>query len=81
MLKLKPISIKNQIIDAIEGQPEEDKIKINKRINFLSNNIKNINTINGKKIKTAYIQGEYIYYNNKYYYPIQYASILINRPN
>ncbi|MFH2060068.1 MAG: hypothetical protein ABIJ59_14355 [Pseudomonadota bacterium] len=81
----KPIGLKNQILDAVEGESEETKKQIAVKLAYVKDNIDKIIKINGDRVYDISIddKGD-LYYNRretgknenqKYYYPIKYANI------
>lgn len=80
---LKPIGLEEQLLDVLEGVPAERKYATDKKIAYVSRHINKVQRINGKKIFNPYVKGEDIHFylrkgsKTDYYYPIQYATIVV----
>lgn len=81
-----PINLKGQIEDAIEGESQDTKESLAKKIQHVKDNINRVDKINGKKVYhvTFNEEREVLRYNlssrgnaedQKYYYPVKYAQI------
>lgn len=76
MKTIEPIGIETQIETVLFGESKQEQKATIDKISLVENNIDNIISINGMKVKNASVKGEYIYYNNDYYYyPVKYAKI------
>lgn len=87
MNNLVTINPELQIENVLFGTSESETIAVNEKTKMVAENIKDVRSVNGKKVEGAVVIGTDIYYwfrmpSNaagkipKYYYPIQYADII-----
>jgi hypothetical protein len=81
MKTVNPIGIETQIDSVLFGESQQEQESTTEKISFAKENINSIVSINGMKVKKVEIEGNNIYYNNNYYYPIKYARIVYNLNN
>ena len=78
-----PIGLETQLLDALEGADKDTQDSVRKKVEYTTTNVDKIHKINGSKVYNVTIDKGDLRYNlkntgaypQKYYYPIQYATI------